>query len=44
VNLDDADSVWEKLSREEKEHFQRILTSGDPSDIIPVWEPWWTYR
>ncbi|KAF4523227.1 hypothetical protein B566_EDAN011765 [Ephemera danica] len=29
VNLDDADSVWEKLSHEEREQFQQLLTSGE---------------
>jgi hypothetical protein len=44
VNLDDANSVWDKLSVQEKEEFQRILACGDPGSIIPSWQPWWLHK
>jgi len=44
VDLDDADQVWQKLSKEEKDEFQRIIASGDTSQIVPEWQPWWEYK
>jgi len=44
VNLDDADSVWEKLTPAEKQEFEELLQSGDVSQLVVPWEPWWLYR
>ncbi|KAJ9577160.1 hypothetical protein L9F63_006282, partial [Diploptera punctata] len=44
VNLDDADSVWEKLTSAEKKEFEELLQSGDASELVTPWEPWWLYR
>lgn len=44
VDLDDADQVWQKLSKHEKEEFQRLLASGDTCQIVPDWQPWWNYK
>lgn len=44
VNLNDADEIWERLSEQEKLEFQAILKSGDISQLIPEYEPWWCKR
>jgi hypothetical protein len=44
VDLDDADQVWQKLSKHEKEEFQQLLASGDTCQIVPDWQPWWNYK
>jgi hypothetical protein len=44
VNLDDADSVWEKLTPAERQKFEEMLQSGDVSQLAVPWEPWWLYR
>jgi len=44
VNLDDADSVWEKLTPTERQEFEELLQSGDASQLVVPWEPWWLYR
>lgn len=44
VNLDDADAVWELLTPTEKQEFEELLHSGDASQLVVPWEPWWLYR
>ncbi|XP_065226813.1 zinc finger HIT domain-containing protein 2 [Planococcus citri] len=44
VNLNDADEIWGRLSEQEKLEFQAILKSGDVSQLIPEYEPWWCKR
>ncbi|GFG38143.1 hypothetical protein Cfor_04812 [Coptotermes formosanus] len=44
VNLDDADTVWEKLTPAERQEFEELLQSGDVSQLVVPWEPWWLYR
>ncbi|XP_067004554.2 zinc finger HIT domain-containing protein 2 [Anabrus simplex] len=44
VNLDDADSVWENLTPAEQQAFEEMLRSGNVTNLIPKWEPWWMYR
>lgn len=44
VDLNDADEVWDRLSEQEKLEFQAILNSGDVSQLIPQYEPWWCKR
>lgn len=41
IDLDNADAVWEQLTKEERMEFQNILESGDVSQIMPELEPWW---
>ena len=44
INLDDADSVWENLTPAERQEFEELLQSGDVSQLVAPWEPWWLYR
>ncbi|XP_054277793.1 zinc finger HIT domain-containing protein 2 [Macrosteles quadrilineatus] len=44
VDLDDPDSVWEKLTLAEKQQFEELLRSGDVSQIVPHWQPWWLFK
>ena len=41
VNLDDFDSVWGKLSKEEREEFERMVESGKIRDVLPDFVPFW---
>ncbi|XP_049879131.1 zinc finger HIT domain-containing protein 2 [Pectinophora gossypiella] len=43
INLDDADSVWNVLTEDERNEFEALLNRGDVGSILPQWEPWWTY-
>ncbi|CAH0549116.1 unnamed protein product [Brassicogethes aeneus] len=43
VNLDDAETVWEKLTEDEKQEFVAFLRSEDVTKLIPPWEPWWLH-
>lgn len=40
INLDDSDNLWEKLTKNEKEMFQRRIQTGN-LDFVKIWEPWW---
>jgi hypothetical protein len=44
VDLDDSNSVWEKLTLAERQEFENLLQSGDASQLVAQWEPWWLYR
>uniref|UniRef100_A0A1B6J203 HIT-type domain-containing protein n=1 Tax=Homalodisca liturata TaxID=320908 RepID=A0A1B6J203_9HEMI len=44
VDLDNADSVWERLTEDERQQFHQFVTSGDIGELLPEWTPWWTYR
>nr|XP_033810306.1 zinc finger HIT domain-containing protein 2 [Geotrypetes seraphini] len=33
--------LWARLSPQEKEEFQRLLTGGGIGALVPEWEPWW---
>lgn len=44
IDLDNADQVWEQLSEEERRQFEELLQSGDVSEVVPTWEPWWLYK
>ncbi|XP_022207771.2 zinc finger HIT domain-containing protein 2 [Nilaparvata lugens] len=44
VDLEDADTVWQCLTEEERNEFQEMLKSGNIDNIVPKFEPWWTVR
>jgi len=44
LNLDNADDIWEKLTKEERREFEELLKSGDVTNIIPEYVPWWKFR
>ncbi|XP_059490313.1 zinc finger HIT domain-containing protein 2 [Neocloeon triangulifer] len=44
IDLNDPDSIWQKLSEEEKAEFQNLVSSGDATKIVPTWDPWWNYK
>ncbi|CAG4932229.1 unnamed protein product [Colias eurytheme] len=44
MNLEDADSVWNALTEDEKNEFEALLSQGNVGAIVPHWEPWWMYR
>ncbi|KAK7573765.1 hypothetical protein V9T40_010956 [Parthenolecanium corni] len=44
IDLDDSDEVWSRLTEQEKLEFNAILNSGDLTDLIPEYEPWWNKR
>lgn len=42
LGLDPTVELWEQLSPEQRKAFQRLLTSGRISSLLPPWKPWWT--
>lgn len=43
VCLDNSEDVWQTLNNDEKQEFEAFLMSGDVSQYIPMWTPWWEY-
>lgn len=41
IDLNDAGEVWEKLTNDERQEFMAFLKSGDVSQYVPKWKPWW---
>ncbi|XP_063001726.1 zinc finger HIT domain-containing protein 2 [Elgaria multicarinata webbii] len=35
------EGLWEQLSPEQRKAFQRMLSSGEISALLPPWQPWW---
>lgn len=44
LNLDNADEIWKKLTKDERREFEELLKSGDVTGIIPEYVPWWKFR
>lgn len=44
IDLNNPDEVWSKLTDDEKRNFESLLQSGDVSQIIPVFNPWWEVK
>jgi len=44
IDLDNADEVWDKLSKEEKKQFDELIKSGDLASILPEYTPWWNVK
>eukprot|EP00088_Acartia_fossae_P035234 TRINITY_DN3626_c1_g1_i1.p1 TRINITY_DN3626_c1_g1~~TRINITY_DN3626_c1_g1_i1.p1 ORF type:complete len:362 (-),score=49.56 TRINITY_DN3626_c1_g1_i1:162-1247(-) len=43
VDLDDAHSIWEKLSASERREFTEMLEKGDVNGLLPQYTPWWHF-
>ncbi|XP_060533287.1 zinc finger HIT domain-containing protein 2 isoform X2 [Cylas formicarius] len=43
IDLDDAETVWDRLTEDEKQDFVAFLKTENVSKLIPSWEPWWLY-
>jgi len=41
VDINDADEVWSRLTTEEQEEFQKLITNGDIMKLMPDYKPWW---
>ncbi|XP_042210516.1 zinc finger HIT domain-containing protein 2-like [Homarus americanus] len=41
VDLNDSDTVWKKLTEEERQEFRELINKGALEDLIPPWSPWW---
>lgn len=37
----EAEGLWERLRPEQRRAFQRLLSSGGASALLPPWRPWW---
>eukprot|EP00092_Neocalanus_flemingeri_P008095 GFUD01008735.1.p1 GENE.GFUD01008735.1~~GFUD01008735.1.p1 ORF type:complete len:361 (+),score=114.89 GFUD01008735.1:57-1139(+) len=44
IDLDNADDVWEKLSKDEKKQFDELVKSGDLASVLPEYTPWWKVK
>ncbi|XP_032991767.1 zinc finger HIT domain-containing protein 2 [Lacerta agilis] len=40
-DVEQEEALWEQLSPGQRKHFQRLLSSGQISRLLPAWEPWW---
>jgi hypothetical protein len=41
VDLNDSEVVWNCLSEKERKDFQKKIFSGEITEILPNWDPWW---
>lgn len=41
IDLDDSDTVWARLTDSERESFRQMVQSGDVTQILPEYMPWW---
>ncbi|XP_017103613.3 zinc finger HIT domain-containing protein 2 [Drosophila bipectinata] len=41
IDINDADEVWSRLTAEEQEEFQKLITNGDIMKLMPDYKPWW---
>jgi len=44
IDLDNADDVWDKLSKDEKKQFDELVKSGDLASVLPEYIPWWKVK
>lgn len=44
VDLNDADSIWDKLTEAEKQEFKSIVYNGEINQIVKIVEPYWTLQ
>lgn len=42
IDLNNADAIWDKLTSDEKHEFEKIATSEEAMNLLPLYEPWWT--
>ncbi|KAH8383620.1 hypothetical protein KR009_009683 [Drosophila setifemur] len=41
IDINNADEVWNRLTAEEQEEFQKLITNGDIMKLMPDFKPWW---
>lgn len=44
IDLDNADEIWDKLSKDEKKQFDELVKSGDLASVLPEYKPWWKIK
>ncbi|GAB1603183.1 zinc finger HIT domain-containing protein 2-like [Argonauta hians] len=45
LDLDkDTDKVWDALTKQEKEEFQKLLEDEQLGGLIEFWSPWWSQK
>ncbi|XP_071959613.1 zinc finger HIT domain-containing protein 2-like [Antedon mediterranea] len=45
LNLEkDSDLVWEKLTHEEREGFEKLLKNEKFGGLLEIWIPWWSHH
>lgn len=45
IDLDqDPDEVWKRLTAEERADFERLVTTGEISKLLPKFKPWWEWE
>lgn len=44
IDLNNADAVWEKLTKDEKEEFKSIVYNGEIEKIVEPVDLWWKQR
>jgi hypothetical protein len=41
IDLNDSDAVWNNLSEKERADFHKRIISGQITEFLPKWDPWW---
>lgn len=41
IDLNNADAIWDKLTASERLEFEGIIKSGDVTNVVPIFIPWW---
>ncbi|XP_029647272.1 zinc finger HIT domain-containing protein 2 [Octopus sinensis] len=45
LDLDkDTDKIWDVLTKQEKEEFQKLLRDEQLGGLIEFWSPWWSHK
>ena len=44
INSADPEAVWSALTDKERKEFETAVKSGEISNIIDLWVPWWSNR
>ena len=39
-----TETVWQRLTKEERRQFETMLRDGSLASLIELWEPWWTIK
>merc|ERR1719167_87002 len=44
IDLDNAEDIWDKLTKSERQQFDELVKSGDLASVLPEYNPWWCYK
>ncbi|XP_055376680.1 zinc finger HIT domain-containing protein 2 [Condylostylus longicornis] len=44
ININDADILWNSLTKQEKLKFENLIENGEISKVVPPFHPWWSKK